>query len=61
MRDKSVIDKVTDDFCSAFKTPKDYEGFTSRLVGDGILPVGVNADDERVVEIIKKCRGKGGK
>jgi hypothetical protein len=48
---------VTDDFCEAWKRPDEtFTGVTARIVAMGHLPLGVDAKDPRVVEIVRKCR-----
>jgi len=51
-----VVKNVTNEFCEAFKTAKDCEGFTARFVGLGRLPQGVDFEDPRVQSIILRCQ-----
>lgn len=47
---------VTDDFCKSFRTHKDYQGPTARLIAACYLPEGVSYDDQRVQLIISLCK-----
>lgn len=51
-----LTERITDDFCGAFKEDKDYTGICARLIAQKILPRGVNGRDPRVKEIIRRCQ-----
>jgi hypothetical protein len=52
-----LTQETTDDFCEAFSGPdEDFCGAFARMVATGILPEGVDGDDARVKEIVRKCQ-----
>jgi len=53
----AITKTITDDFCGAWEEPGEtFTGGTARLVARGFLPLGVDPGDQRVREIVLKCR-----
>lgn len=47
---------VTDDFCEFFNSKEVCIGPMAKLTAFGLLPEGVNPEDERVKQIIQWCK-----
>lgn len=47
---------ITDEFVTDFEEGQDFSGPIASLVAGGYLPDGVDANDPRVQEIIRKCQ-----
>jgi len=46
---------LTDEFVESY-SDENYKGAFSRIVATGELPLGVDPNDLRVIDIIKKCK-----
>ncbi len=49
-------ESLTDEFLDCFQTDEDCTGGTARLVAMGLLPQGVDAEDQRVKDLIERCK-----
>lgn len=53
----SVVDELTEDFVATFSEPGEtFTGGFAMCVAAGIIPLGVNTEDPRVQDIIRRCQ-----
>lgn len=53
---QSVTDEVTQDWVEIFSDESNQNGFIWRMAAEGILPDGVNQEDDRVKELCRKAK-----